>query len=375
MNRSKIFESIILPNGIEISNRIVMAPMTTWGSNDDNTVSSEEISFYTRRAKNLGMVITGCTHVSYNGIGFENEFSAYNDSFVLGLSELAKSIKAQNTKAILQINHAGNKALQHLIKDDDVVSASDIETLDTEFAESCKTRPLKEEEILQIIKNFGETTRRAIKAGFDGIEIHGAHGFLIQNFTSPFFNKRTDDWGGSLENRIKFPLEIIKEIKRVIKEENRENFIVGYRLSPDEPMKDALRIEHTYRLIDEIVSIGIDYLHISLPNALEDMPVNNSKYTYLELLSKHINKRIPTMYAGTIKTKKEAELLLNNCDFVALGRVLVSDPDWLKKIENNKEQDIVTKLNLNNANDLKLPKKLVNEIVKNKGWFDLEENF
>ncbi|MBF0713638.1 NADH-dependent flavin oxidoreductase [Gemella sp. GH3] len=372
MDNKKLFENITLPNGVTINNRVVMAPMTTWGSNDDNTVSDNEISFYTRRARNLGMTITGCTHVSANGIGFENEFSAYDDKFIPGLSKLASSIKEQNTKAILQINHAGNKALQHLIKDSDVVSASYIATLDTEFAEACKTRPLSEKEILEIIKNFGETTRRAIKAGFDGVEIHAAHGFLIQNFTSPYFNKRLDKWGGSLENRIKFPIEITREIKKVIIEENKPNFILGYRLSPDEPMENALRIEHTYKIIDEVIKIGIDYIHISLPNALQDKPVNNKDHTYLELLSKYIDRRVPTIYAGSIKTFSEAELLLENCDFVALGRILVTDPDWLEKAKYNKSQEIVTKLDLQNINNLKLPQKLVKEIIKNKGWFEIE---
>lgn len=374
MTNNKIFKPITLPNGVEIKNRIVMAPMTTWGSNEDNTVSDAEINFYTRRAKNLGMLITGCTHVSYNGIGFENEFSAYDDKFIPNLTKLATEIKKYNTKAIVQINHAGNKALQHLIKDADVVSASNIETLDTEFAASCKTRQLSEEEILDIIKSFGETTKRLIQAGFDGIEIHGAHGFLIQNFMSPYFNKRTDKWGGSLENRMRFPLEIVKEIKKVTIESGKKDFILGYRISPDEPMENSLRIEDSIKLIDELIKLNIDYLHISLPNALMDKPVNNKNDTYINILSNHINKKIPTIVAGTIKNKEEVEKALEKVDFVALGRILITEPDWLEKVENNKNEEIRRALNLEKLDDLALPKKLVSEIVKNKGWFEIENN-
>lgn len=374
MTNNKIFKPITLPNGVEIKNRIVMAPMTTWGSNGDNTVSDAEINFYTRRAKNLGMLITGCTHVSYNGIGFENEFSAYDDKFIPNLTKLATEIKKYNTKAIVQINHAGNKALQHLIKDADVVSASNIETLDTEFAASCKTRQLSEEEILDIIKSFGETTKRLIQAGFDGIEIHGAHGFLIQNFMSPYFNKRTDKWGGSLENRMRFPLEIVKEIKKVTIESGKKDFILGYRISPDEPMENSLRIEDSIKLIDELIKLNIDYLHISLPNALMDKPVNNKNDTYINILSNHINKKIPTIVAGTLKTENEVEQVLEKVDFVALGRILITEPDWLEKVENNKNEEIRRALNLEKLDDLALPKKLVSEIVKNKGWFEIENN-
>lgn len=368
---SKIFKEATLPNNVKINNRIVMAPMTTWGSNEDNTVSDKEIEFYTRRANNLGMLITGCTHVSYNGIGFENEFSAYDDKFIPNLTKLAKEIKKHNTKAIVQINHAGNKALQHLILGEDVVSASDVPTLDTEFAESCKTRSLDEKEILKIIKDFASTTNRLIKAGFDGIEIHGAHGFLIQNFMSPFFNKRDDNWGGNIENRIKFPLEIVKEIKNVISLSEKKDFILGYRLSPDEPIENALRLADNYVLIDKLLDLGIDYLHISLPNALIDKPVDNSTKTYLELITKFVNKRVPLMVAGNIKTPQDMlKVLESGVDFVAIGRSLVTDPDMVEKIKNNEK--IEQKLDLNNLDNLKLPNKLVEEIIKNVGWFDIK---
>lgn len=367
---TKLFQSFTLPNGVEIKNRIVMAPMTTWGSDNNNFITDSEISFYTRRAKNIGMVITGCTHVSKNGIGFENEFSAYDDKFLPVLTKLATKIKAEDTKAVVQINHAGNKALQHLIGDLDVVSASDIETLDTEFASSCKTRSMTELEIKEVIKDFGTTTKRLIDAGFDGVEIHGAHGFLIQNFMSPFFNKRTDEWGGNLENRMKFPLSIVREIKEIIKE-NNPNFILGYRISPDEPMDNALRIADNLVLIDRLIELGIDYLHISLPNALVDKPVDNNKETYLTVIENHVAGRVPLIVAGQIKTPTQAtEILDNGYDFVALGRILVNDPDWATKVLNGEENKIETKLYTTNK-DLCLPEKLIEEIIKNIGWFDI----
>lgn len=368
MTKHKIFHPFTLPNGTKISNRIVMAPMTTWGSNDDNTVSEEEIAFYTARAENLGMLITGCTHVSYNGIGFENEFSAYDDKFLPGLSKLAQAIKEKNTKAILQINHAGNKALQHLIKDA-VVSASNIETLDTEFASSCPTRALTEEEIFAIIEDFAKTTERAIKSGFDGIEIHAAHGFLIQNFMSPYFNKRDDIWGGSLENRMRFPLEIVKKCKDTISN-LKPNFILGYRLSPYEDLLDGLTLEDNYILIDNLVNIGVDYLHISLQNTIKEKPKQEG-HTYLELINTYVNNRIPLMVAGNIKDIETINKTLENCDFVAIGHALLTEPKFLEKIKNG-TKDIELSLDFNKLTELSLPKKLVSEIIKNEGWFKIK---
>lgn len=369
--KSNIFKNFTLNNGEIIENRIVMAPMTTWGSNDDHTVSDEEISFYTRRGKNLGMVITGCTHVSKNGIGFEKEFAAYDDKFLDGLTKLATEIKKVNTKAILQINHSGNKAPHYLLDDKTPVSSSNIPTIDTEFIKATTPKSLNEKEIIKIIEDFGKTTERAIKANFDGVEIHAAHGFLIQNFTSPYFNKRSDNWGGSLENRLKFPLKIVSVLKNVIKNSMKPEFILGYRLSPDEPMENALSIEDTLILIDKLIELKVDYIHISLANALNDKPKNYTE-PYLKIISKHVNKRIPLIVAGNITTKLDAEKILEcGYDFVALGKVLVTDPDWLEKIKNN-NKNIQTKLNINNK-DLKLPKKLIEEIIKNKGWFYIEE--
>ena len=201
---SNLFESLTFNNGINIKNRVVMAPMTTWSSNDDYTISDEEVNYYKRRVNGVGLVITGCTHVQPNGIGFTHEFAAYDDKFIPSLRKLAEAAKSGGAPAVLQIFHAGNKALPSLTPNNAVVSSSAVETEATGFAPSVLPRELSQDEVMEVIYAFGETTRRAIEAGFDGVEVHGAHGFLLQNFFSPFFNRRGDEWGGSLENRLRF---------------------------------------------------------------------------------------------------------------------------------------------------------------------------
>ncbi len=165
----------------------------------------------------MGLVITGCTHVTPNGIGFTNEFAAYDDKFMPGLRKLAQAAKSGGAPAILQIFHAGNKALPELTPNGEVVSSSALETEVTAFAPSVLPRELSHEEILEIIHAFGETTRRAIEAGFDGVELHGCSWIFNAKLLLTFLQQtRRSKWGGSLENRMRFPLAIVQEVKNVI---------------------------------------------------------------------------------------------------------------------------------------------------------------
>ncbi|MGX4764253.1 NADH-dependent flavin oxidoreductase [Holzapfeliella sp. JNUCC 72] len=369
---SNLLNKNILKNGTELKNNIVMAPMTTWSSNDDYTVSDQEIAYYGFRNDGPGMIITGCTHVQANGIGFDNEFAAYDDKFVPGLTKLAATLKENGAKAILQINHAGNKALPHLIENGEVVSASPVETKATMFVDSLKPKELSEEEIQQVIKDFGETTRRAIKAGFDGIEIHGAHGFLIQNFLSPFFNKREDRWGGSLKKRLKFPIEVFKEIKRVTEKYADKNFIIGYRVSPEEPMENALRLSDVYALIDELINLDVTYIHASLPDALKAHPISNENTTYLKEISQYINGRTTLIAAGNIKRPADADKVMEFNTLPAIGHAFITDPKWVQKFKNGNSDSIETSIIKEKVASLKLPDKLWNFIQNSGNWFDIK---
>lgn len=369
---SDLLNKTTFTNGINLKNNIIMAPMTTWSSNDDHTVSDQELTYYSHRNDGPGMIITGCTHVQPNGIGFENEFAAYDDKFIPGLKKLAAAIKENGAKAVLQINHAGNKALPQFIENGEVVSASPVETAATMFVDSLTPKELSQNEIEQVIKSFGETTRRAIEAGFDGIEIHGAHSFLIQNFLSPFFNRRDDKWGGSLENRLRFPIEVVKEIKRVIEKYAEKDFILGYRVSPEEPMEGALRLKDVYALIDELISLDVTYIHASLPDALNAHPINNESTTYLKELSQYINNRVTFIAAGNIKFPKDADKVMAFNTLPAIAHAFITDPLWVQKFENGNADMIETSIIKDNVSSLKLPDKLWNFIQNSGNWFDIK---
>ncbi|WP_426278631.1 NADH-dependent flavin oxidoreductase [Chryseobacterium sp. S-02] len=369
----QLFESFSFKKGISTKNRIAMSPMTTWASNDDYTVAEDEIRHYEARSGNVGLVITGCTRVMANGIGFTNEYAAYDDSFLPGLKKLAVAAKKGGAPAILQIYHAGNKAVLDLIPDGIPVSASAVALAPSAlYAGGVVSRELTNEEILEMIKAFGETTHRAIKAGFDGIELHGAHGFLLQNFFSPYYNQRNDDWGGTAEKRMNFALEVIKEVQNVVKKYSERPFLIGFRISPEEP--ESYRVKDTFPLIDKLIDSGIDYLHVSLADLLHQKSVGeeNGDSTILKLILDYVDKRIPVISAGGIKQGSDALEAINmGLSLVAVGHGLVINPDWVERVENGEKVDEV--LSLSKADELAVPKKLQAFIKVATGFFQVAE--
>ncbi|WP_296149151.1 NADH-dependent flavin oxidoreductase [uncultured Flavobacterium sp.] len=369
----QLFETFSFKNGIKTKNRIAMAPMTTWASNDDYTVADDEIRHYEARSTDVGMVITGCTRVMANGIGFPNEYASYDDSFLPGLKKLASAAKKNGAPAILQIYHAGNKAVLELIPDNIPVSASAVALVPSAFYEGgVVSHELSHDEILEMIKAFGETTRRAIEAGFDGIELHGAHGFLLQNFFSPHYNQRTDHWGGSEEKRMNFALAVIKEIQEVIKKYADRPFLIGFRISPEEP--ESYRVRDTFPFIDKLIEAGIDYLHVSLFSLLYQKPIDeeNGDSTILKLILDHVNQRIPVISAGGIKQATDAiEAIKMGLSLAAVGHGLIINPNWVSLISKGEKADEV--LSMSKADQLAVPKKLQDFIKIATGFFQVAE--
>ncbi|QYM91147.1 NADH-dependent flavin oxidoreductase [Dickeya zeae] len=370
--QSRLLQPFAFKNGLTLRNHVVMAPMTTWSANPDGTISDQEVAYYRARVNGVGMVVTGCTHVTPDGIGFTDEFASYDDRFIPSLRRLSQAAKSGGAPAILQIFHAGNKALPHLVPNGRVVSASALQVPPSPFNNAEVTsHALSEKEIEEIIMAFGDATRRAIEAGFDGIELHGAHGFLIQNFFSPMFNQRDDEWGGSLENRIRFPLAVVREAQRVIAEHAKRPFLLGYRISPEEADEGALRINDSYVLIDRLIEAGIDYLHASLFDIPNARPADyTGERTTAELLVEHVADRIPLMAAGLIRTPSDAEKALSTgLSLVAVGQGLVMNPAWVELAGEGREAEIATALDADRVPLLAIPDKLWGVIQVAKGWF------
>jgi 2,4-dienoyl-CoA reductase-like NADH-dependent reductase (Old Yellow Enzyme family) len=370
-----MLSTFTLPNGVELKNRLVMAPMTNFSSNPDGTVSDAEVSYYARRSSGVSMVITACTYVTPNGKGFHGEFAGDKDEMIPSLSQLAKAIKEQGAKAILQIFHGGRMCPPELVPNGEIVSASDVPAVrggaSTEEPD-VKPRPLTVNEVEEIIKAFGETTRRAIEAGYDGVEIHGANGYLIQQFFSPHSNRREDQYGGSLEKRMTFPLAIVDEVQKVVKEHATPEFIVGYRFSPEEPETPGITMGDTLKLVDTLANKGLTYLHVSLGEFFSTARrgVEDTNKSRIEYLLETINNRVPLIGVGSIYTADDArKAFKTGVPLLALGRELIIDPDWVQKVAEDKENEIVTKIDKTKQKELVIPDPLWNAIIHTPGWF------
>ncbi|MBY8038734.1 NADH-dependent flavin oxidoreductase [Vibrio fluvialis] len=375
--KDPLFQPFTFKNGVTLRNRVVMAPMTTWSSNADETISDEELRYYRARAQGVGLLLTGCSHVQPSGIGFTDEFAAYDDRFIPSLTKLADAAKSGGAVAVLQLFHAGNKAVPDLIPNGELVSASAMAAPKGPFNDGkLASRELTEAEIFELIHDFGQATRRAIEAGFDGIELHGAHGFLIQNFLSPLFNQRQDQWGGSLENRMRFPLEVVREVRRVIDEHASRPFLLGYRISPEEPGEGALRIDDALALAETLAQEGdIDYLHTSLYNILAGQSQDDtSGKTTAQRFIDRVADRVPLMAAGEVRTPNQARNVLETgMPLVVVGRSLVMNPTWVEMAQDGRDQEIRAALDLSHsADDLQVPTKLWNIIKSTPGWFPVQ---
>lgn len=368
-----LFESLTLRSGIQLKNRIVMAPLTNFSSNADGTVSDAEVEYYIRRAKGVGMVITACTYVTPNGKGFAGEFAADSDEMIPSLRRLATALKEQGTKAVLQIFHGGRMCPPELVPNGETVSASDIAP---EQAGATVPRALTDKEIEELIHAFGETTRRAIEAGFDGVEIHGANGYLVQQFFSPHSNRRNDRWGGSLEKRMTFPLRIVDEVKQVVNKHAKQPFLVGYRLSPEEAETPGITMDDTLVFIDALAEKQLDYMHISLMDfwSKPRRGVENTR-SRIELIQERVGHLVPIIGVGSIHTPDDAlKAAQTGVPLLALGREIIIEPEWVEKVKQGREAEIRTTVSKDDQARLEIPNPLWQAIINTPGWFPVVEN-
>lgn len=256
---SQFDQSITLPSGVQLKNRLMLSPMTTQLSFFNGVITEDEITYYKQRSKGLGAVITGAANVQDIGKGWPGELSIAHDEMIPRLSELAKAIQGDGAKAIVQIFHGGRMTSRATLSGEQPVSASAVAA---ERPDAETPRALSENEIKETIQAFGEATRRAIESGFDGIELHGANTYLIQQFFSPHSNRREDQWGGSLENRYRFIDELLTTVFSTVEKYAKKPFIVGYRFSPEEYETPGIRFEDTIWLLERLRETKLDYLHV-----------------------------------------------------------------------------------------------------------------
>ena len=360
-NFASLFESFTLPNGVKLKNRFVLAPMTHYSSNPDGTISNQELTYIAQRSKDIGLVITAATNVSDNGKAFSGQPSIVRDSDIVGLRKLADTIKAEGAKAVIQLHHGGREARADLVPNGDVVAPSAV------VKEGTMTpRALETAEVQQIVEDFGEATRRAIEAGFDGVEIHGANGYIIQQFYSPFSNRREDEWG----ERLRFPLAIIDAVRNAVDHHGSKDFIIGYRFSPEEPETPGLTMKETFELIDALVEKPLDYLHVSLMDfhstARRGADTNAKR---IDLIKERIDDRIPLIGVGSIYSAEDVVAAkATGVPLIGVGRELLIDPEFVTKLKQGREDEIISLIDPEREDRHGLPEPLWNIILQTKGW-------
>ena len=356
---TQIQDKFTFKNGQTMRNRVVLAPMTICASEPGGYVSQADIDFFARRSRSVGMVITGSTYVHPLGKSFAESFSGAEDDKVEGLSRLAKAIKDQGALAIVQLYHGGRMVLPDLI-DGQPVAPSAVKAPRDYLAEP---RALKNAEVEQVIEDFLSAIRRAIQAGFDGVELHGANTYLIQQFVSPHSNVRKDKWGGSLNNRLRFPKTLLKRAKQLVKEEADRPFLIGYRFSPEEIEEPGIQLYDTLQLLEQLIYHQVDYLHISTfgvwRSSIRD---SQDSEPVIQKIIKKINDRVPLIGVGQIETKQDAQRVLDaGVPLFALGKALLLDPDWTEKVVSGRESEVIRAYRDEMQADLALPTAFVED--------------
>ncbi|MCG0275984.1 MAG: FAD-dependent oxidoreductase [Thermosediminibacteraceae bacterium] len=326
---------------LTVKNRIVMPPMATNLANEDGSVSQRLIDYYVARAKGgVGLIILENVQVDYpQGKNVACQLRIDDDKYIAGLFELAEAVHSYGTKIFMQIHHAGRQTTPGVIEGLQPVAPSPIPC---GFL-GVQPRELTLDEIEGIIQKFVNAAVRAKIAGFDGIELHGAHGYLIGQFMSPRTNKRVDQYGGSFERRMRFPLEIIRRIKEAV----GDDYPISFRFSADEFIEGGNTLEDGKQIAKMLEDAGVHVLHVtsgiyeSMPTILETSRFDQGWRVYLaETIKKVVN--IPVITVGVIRDPEFAEKIIasGQADFVSIGRGLIADPEWPRKAKEGRFDEI-----------------------------------
>lgn len=311
-----LLEPLSFSYGPTTKNRFMLAPLTNQQSHEDGCLSDEEFHWLTLRAKGgFGLTMTCASHVQEIGKGFSGQLGIWSDRHIEGLQRLSDEIKAHESIAVVQLHHAGMRSPEDVIGTTPVCPSNNEET---------GARGLTPAEVEALIEDFVEAAVRAEKAGFDGVEIHGAHSYILCQFFSSEVNHRDDEYGGSVENRYRILFKIIDGIRARC----REDFMLGVRLSPERfGMQLGEVIEMAQRLMRED---QIDFLDMSLWDVFKE-PEDEAFHgrtlmSYFAELDRH-NTRLGV--AGKIRTPQDAEATLEaGADWIMLGRAAMLQHDF-----------------------------------------------
>ncbi len=364
--------------GREAANRFVIAPLTTDSSHEDGTATEHELEFVRRRAAGgFGATISSAAYVEQDGRSWQG-IGATHDGHLPGLHRLAEAMRAAGGLAILQIYDGGRIAKPELIGEKCLRAASAVASL---RPGATTPRAMTSDEVESLVASFREAASLARKAGFDGVEIHGANHYAIHQFFSPRANRRVDHWGGTLEKRMNFPLAVAQAVRDAL----GPKLIAGFRITPFEAEADGYALEDAKLLCNELARLGLDYISVSLDDYRKNRPTGETRVYNGPVESIHILAESPitefarviagrsaVMASGGIKTCQDAEgAIAMGADLVAVGRAVVVDPEWLSKVRNKSEASILAGLPKDEdeiAGALSIPPRMVEYLLSRPGW-------
>ena len=311
--------SLILPN------RLVMPPMATRLATETGEVTDALVEHYRERAPGVGMVIVEHAFVTLGGRLTLTQPGIHEDGMAPGMSRLVRAIHQQDSRATLQINHCGAKALSDPTLGSPA-GPSAVSLPNTDII----PRELSVEEIGGIVVAFGQAARRARDAGFDAVEVHGAHGYINNQFTSPFTNKRIDQYGGGLEKRMRLPLEIVSAVRSEV----GSNYPLLYRLGANDMIEGGLTIQGGRRIARALVEAGVNAIDVSGGLGGIEHPTIKSQGYFIPM-AEEIKRaaRVPVIGVGGITEPAFADRVIREgrVDMVAVGRAILNDPKWARK--------------------------------------------
>jgi len=332
--------SCCVMNRMELKNRAVMPAMYTGYGNNDGTISDRLLRYLERRAAGgVGLIITEVCAIDPRGRGLPREIGIWNDSFVPGLSRLAQAVHQHDARVALQLHHAGRETMEMIIGSKPE-APSDLPS--AILNQPCEAMSVGR--IAEIVNAYAMGAYRAKMAGFDAVEIHGAHGYLPNQFLSPFSNHRSDEYGGSDENRARFLVEIL----RAVREKVGAGFPVIVRFSGEECTRGGFDMRFTKWLAPRLADAGADALHVSvgvystpgnLTVASMDMPEGFNLFRAREIRQV---VDIPVIGVDRIIDPRMADEAIGrgDADLISMGRQLLTDPDVLMKAKEGRYDDI-----------------------------------
>ncbi len=323
---------------ITLKNRIVLPALGTNFATSKGYVTPRLIEYYKTRAKGgVGLIIVEGTSVRKDGRGFIFQLSISEDGMIPGLKELTSAIKAEGARVIIQLHHGGRNTDSSISGVQPVAPSSVRSPVGKETP-----RALSKGEIATLIETFAQCAFRAKEAGFDGVELHGAHEYLISQFLSPYSNFRQDEYGGSPEGRWRFAIEIVEEIRK----RTGPDFLISFRISADEYVPQGLKLEETIPIAKALVKAGVDVINVSggvyeTPHLIiPPMPFKQGVHLHLSKAMKAAIS-VPVIGVGRILTPEFANEAIEKelVDLVAIGRGLVADPNWpIKAMEGRTDE-------------------------------------